>query len=283
MSDLFEFEEPEPVEASHLVRARCACGADALTVLERAREARCGTCALNESGADGRTHGVPGPVVRYGTFAIPPAEVIREAYPTPTHVGSVTYDERSLMLEMPTPGPVLSLAEYARENSWEVRSQYTRGHFPHGTTGRPGAEQHVISLRFGGHPMTDRQAYAVYRSPVSKVAWTWSSIAIWGPDLPPYLGCGVADLKDFLSCDAGASFERSILVWVDDLKRRAVNGEALRKARELKRAEVRALYAARGGLDSEECIARLALEYGESLEDVRKIVSKRGAAKEGAS
>lgn len=129
--------------------------------------------------------------------------------------------------------------------------------------------------------MTDRQAYAVYRASVNGAGnragiWTWGSIAIWGPDLPPYLGCGVTELRTYLSCDAGASFERGISDWVDDLKSIAENGEAMRKAREAKRREIKRDFG------SGKTVEALAAYYGESVEDVRKMVAKRssGAKKE---
>lgn len=275
MSELFEFEEADdsrPIENSHLVRTRCkGCGeAEAVCVPERRRTARCGACALTEAGADGAQHGVPGPVVRFGIFAMsPPAEVVAE-FPKPSYVGPVGWSE--VLEQIQVPQPVLSLAEYARENSWEVRAQYTRGRFPHSTTGRPGAEKHVISLRFGEHPMTDRQAYAIYASSVTgAAAWAWGSIAVWGPDLPPFLGCGVTELREFLSCDAGAQFERGIEAWVRDIKRRQGDAEQARKAREARRAEIRREFGKGRTVES------LALQYGETVEDVSRMVAKRSS------
>jgi hypothetical protein len=78
------------------------------------------------------------------------------------------------------PSSVMKLAEFAREYSWEVRTQFSQGCIPHATTGRPSALKDLIGLRFGAHPMTQRQAYAVYSRNASGGAWTWSSIMIWG-------------------------------------------------------------------------------------------------------
>lgn len=120
-----------------------------------------------------------------------------EAFPAPLHHSRESFPAH--MGAKLFPAPVLKLATFAREYSWEVRTQYSQGCMPHAITGRPGALKALIGLRFGAHPMTDRQAYAVYSRPVSGGAWTWASVAIWGPDLPPYLGCGITELKEYLS------------------------------------------------------------------------------------
>lgn len=281
MTELFEFEEADdsrPIENSHLVRTRCKrCGeAEALCVPERRQTAVCGACALTEAGADGAQHGVPGPVVRFGIFATGPLAEAVETFPPPTYVGPVGWDEVLDQEFVQVPQAVLSLAEYARENSWEVRAQYTRGRFPHGTTGRPGAEKHVISLRFGGHPMTDRQAYAIYATSVAGTpAWTWGSIAIWGPDLPPFLGCGVTELREYLG-GVGLIESFDVNVWVRDIKRGREFAERARKAREAKRAEIRREFS------TGRTVEFLAWQYGETVEDVSKMVAKRssGAKKE---
>lgn len=120
-----------------------------------------------------------------------------EPFPAPVH--SSRTSEAVDAWTRGAPASVLKLAEFAREHSWEVRTQYSRGCMPHATTGRPGALKDLIGLRFGAHPMTERQAYAVYSRNASGGTWTWSSVMIWGPDLPPYGGCGTAELKDYLT------------------------------------------------------------------------------------
>jgi hypothetical protein len=97
------------------------------------------------------------------------------------------------------PAAALSLASDARGWGWQAVTQYARGQMPHAITGRPGTPAHTVAVRLGGHARTDRQAYAVYRSPVSRPAWTWSSVQIWGPDLPPFGQCGVTELREWLS------------------------------------------------------------------------------------
>lgn len=287
---MLEFEEPEPIEASHLVSTQCRdCGSKALSVPERARKARCGTCAHSAAGAGTAVVGKPGPVVRYGTFALPIPEEVREVYPHPTYVGPVGKVSPVLVVAgdgdalredtefMQCPQPVMSLAEYARENSWEVRCQYTRGRLPHGSTGHPGAEKHVISLRFGGHPMTDRQAYAVYARAVSGGTWAWQSVAVWGPALPPYLGCGITELRTYLG--EGATFhDAGMLKWIGERKAELANGEAARKQREVARREIRKAFA--DGMS----VAMLAAQYSMTEDEVTAIVNKSsGKRKEGAS
>src|SRR6187402_2473762 len=87
-----EFEEPELITASHLVRTVCrlqlCCeGAEALAIPEKVEVAGCGPCLAARAGAGGVYEGKPGPVVRFGTYGVElPAEV-REAYPVPEYAG----------------------------------------------------------------------------------------------------------------------------------------------------------------------------------------------------
>lgn len=129
-------------------------------------------------------------------------------------------------MDIQAPAPVLALAEFARRHSWEVRTQYSRGSFPHAVTGRPGALKDGIGLRFGAHPMTRRQAYAVYTRTVKpQGAWTWTSVMIWGPDLPPFGGCGITELKTYLQAPDEVDLE-----WIADI--RAVRAAQERAAKE---------------------------------------------------
>ncbi len=152
-----------------------------------------------------------------------PFYITREPFPEPRSTSRVPLRDR-----IQAPMPVLKLAGFAREHSWEVRTQYSRGCMPHVTTGRPGALKELIGLRFGAHPMTDRQAYAVYSRPaMAGAVWTWSSVMIWGPDLPPFSGCGIIELKAYLMMCAetdGVPMNR----WVRDLKSIAENAAKLR-------------------------------------------------------
>lgn len=154
-----------------------------------------------------------------------PFAVTREPFPAPAYTSFDTPDVAKLI----TPVPVLKLGEFAREHSWEVRTQYSQGNMPHATTGRAGALKDLIALRFGAHPMTDRQAYAVYSRSAPSGTWTWSSVMIWGPDLPPYDGCGITDLKWYLDhAGLGAWFLHR---WVAAIKKTRAEQAAAVKAR----------------------------------------------------
>lgn len=137
------------------------------------------------------------------------------------------------------PRAALSLAEFGREQSWEVKVQYSRGNAPHAKTGQPGALRDFVAVRFRGHPMTDRQAYAVYSRPAGPHAgtWTWSSVMIWGPDLPPYAGCGITELKAYLMMCADSSAE-GLASWIETLKQIKINGETLKRHRDIARKHV---------------------------------------------
>lgn len=118
----------------------------------------------------------------------PPAAA--DPYPAPIHTSHEGW-------EIPIPVGAQRLAQFAREASWEVITQCAQGAMPHATTGRPGGLCTTVGLRFGRHPMTDRQAYAVSRRSGTG-SWAWDSLMIWGPDLPPKKLSTLAELKAFL-------------------------------------------------------------------------------------
>ena len=152
-----------------------------------------------------------------------PFAVTREPFPAPTRSSLRAWPQARL-----TPGPVLKLAEFAREYSWEVRTQYSQGHFPHGTTGRPGALKDVIGVRFGAHPVTDRQAYAIYARNVPSGTWAWVSFMVWGPDLPPAKLHDLAALKAYLLM-APDSRADALADWTRDLRSIEENRKSLAK------------------------------------------------------
>lgn len=153
-----------------------------------------------------------------------PYQVTREPFPAPEFT-SRDQDQQPEIL----PGPVMKLAEFAREAGWEVRVQASQGCLPHSTTGRPGTPKDLIGVRFGGHPMTDRQAYAIYSRAAKGGTWTWSSVMLWGPDLPAYGGGGLEHLNRFLF-DPTMSTEEAIAL-VDSIKALRAQQEAAKKAR----------------------------------------------------
>jgi hypothetical protein len=160
---------------------------------------------------------------------VPPA---MEAFPLP-----IVSSRNPTLFGEPLPDPVLKLSEFAREHSWEVRAQYSQGHQPHAKTGRPGALKDVIGLRFGAHPLTDRQAYAIYMRNASGGTWAWDSVVIWGPDLPPFGGCGITDLKEFLR-EPGRPAP-NMLAWVAVIRHRRDQQEEEAKVRAKERGPVK--------------------------------------------
>lgn len=167
----------------------------------------------------------------------------REPAPTVLKTGSQERNgHRDSDRYIETPHPVLALAEFARGQGWQVRVQYSRGHFPHGTTGKPSVLKDLVAVRFGGHGHTPRQAYAVYSRNASGGAWTWSSVMVWGPDLPPYggtdTGLGFTELKAYLMMCADSSAE-ALASWVGDLKAIHANGMDMQKRRDLARKQIR--------------------------------------------
>lgn len=158
----------------------------------------------------------------------PWSDFCRELFPEPR------FTSRDIPPMDVAPAPVLKLAEYAREHSWEVRVQYSQGHFPHATTGRPGALKDVIGVRFGAHPMTDRQAYAIYARTANdrggKGVWSWESFMVWGPDISPAKLYLLAELQAFLLEGPGSDAE-ALKSAIGDFKTIHENGKALAKQR----------------------------------------------------
>ena len=164
---------------------------------------------------------------------VPESDAAHEAYnpwavPLEQFPAPLVTSRESMALTFPLPAACASLAEFAREQGWEVRMQYAQGYSPHGTTGRPGALKDSIALRFGAHPLTERQAYAVYERTASGGAWGWSTM-IWGPDLPPYAGCGVEQLRTYLATPG--MFAHDLKSWVAQIKDLRAAQAAASKAR----------------------------------------------------
>jgi hypothetical protein len=127
-------------------------------------------------------------------------------------------------LDAPMPESVMKLAEFAREAGWEVRVQYARGNGIHGSTGKPTGLVHSLAVRMGNHPMTDAQAVAVY---VSGSSWTWKSIWVSGPELPPFGAAGLTELKEWL--DAAGDVPPG---WYSTIAERVAEQERRRKIKE---------------------------------------------------
>lgn len=151
------------------------------------------------------------PESRAGHDAFDPWAVTREPYPFPVYTS-----RESQALPFPCPTAVLSLEKFARAWLWDVRMQYSRGQVPHATTSRPGVVKDLIALRFA-RLKTRRQAYAVYSRNMVGGSWVWSSVMIWGPDLPPYPDCSITELHEYLEMAPDWSQER-LEGWVRELR-----------------------------------------------------------------
>lgn len=274
VSDLaFEFEEPEPVEASHLLRVNCcACGTprSALAAPGQERVARCAGCmGTSVSGGIGNFGYTP--AVGYPSHPAPSGDenvcpVCRVtsrkkecnwlrpgAHPAPSVSSRAHWGAEY-------PSAVLKLAERAREALWEVRQQYARGCGVHGGTGRPLAEADSFALVFYGHPLTDAGAYAVYSG------GSWKSINIAGRALGT-----VTDLDHWLS--VGGAVEP---LWFEHVQALQLHAEYLKAQVKLRDAEIKKLAGSGVSVES------LVLRYELSAEDVIKIIKpKRASGKKG--
>lgn len=222
MSEGWEFEEPEPVEASHLLRTWCSCGTETLAAPGWVRSARCAPCLARDTGGGVVYAGLPYSLpVGYPLGIAAQREVERVPHPAPE---VSTRDPRPESVSEPL--TVTDLAVYAGARGWAVTVAYSRGNGVHGTTGRPTALAEYWSVRFarGGYA-----GYAVRRD------GTWHSVAVRGLELPPFLAMGITELKQWLEQP-----ERPAQWYSDIVTRRAEQKAAARqsaKARPKKQRE----------------------------------------------
>jgi hypothetical protein len=208
-----------------LIETACRCGVTVMRSPRSTIEALCMECRYADTGAFPRfdPHGPWHPTVGYPApgQGVRPLQPAAEAFPAPQltsrEISDIGHDL----------APVAHLAALAQEYGWGVKIQSSRGNMPHGTTGKPTALRNLIGVRFGGHVDTPRQAYAVYSKPVAGGTWTWSSVYIWGPDLPPYGGCGITELREFITFARTEDY--SLAAWVADIKAFRVVQEEHRK------------------------------------------------------
>lgn len=219
MTEPFEFEiEAEPVAASHLLRVRCCgCGVAgaALAAPGQERNARCAPCmggsVVLDRSALGRYEPVQGDAL-VRTEVVDASEVVEYPVPRVSSLDDVEGD---------WPGPVLKLEADARGLGWTTRRAYSRGCFPHGTTGRPLAERDVFSVRFAREAW---QGYAIY------TGGKWESIFVTGAALLPFGKMGRTELGEWLTCPGRDES------WYDAIRER----ERLAEARKREAAAVRA-------------------------------------------
>lgn len=186
----FEFEEPEPIEASGLVRTKCRkCGKPAIAAPEAVPSARCTGCLGSGSvyAAGELPHTVPVGYPNPFGAAYLPKDTPDDDHPEPEYHGSWFYAIGSAMpLPFELPDSVLKLAQGAISLGWEVKLRYSRGCGAHGTTGKPTALSHFLAVAIGRREGTQREAVAVYVKPVKGGTWSWKTVYVWGPDLAPF-------------------------------------------------------------------------------------------------
>lgn len=183
MPELFEFEEPQPINASHLVHCACVvCGGVALAAPSQAQKARCTACV----GA-----GVDGSALR-GSYT--PGRLLSPLRPSEAVVEQPEVRPPVLVClpecEHPMPDPVRDLTLYAIAQGWQVVVQHSAG----GVMGGNGkqladAQMWGMRLRMGAK----WQGYAVRRGA------QWESVCVAGETLPPFLTLGITELRTWLA------------------------------------------------------------------------------------
>jgi hypothetical protein len=193
-------DRAEQIFGSHLWRVTCCdCRvARILATAEHATTALCGGCrgkrtaVLLDAGGISEVHSIPDVSARHEShyvYVAPPVDV----HPEPLVISRDAWPAGVLV-----PSAVLKLEQAAREASWDVEHTYARGF---GVKKYRGAwqEEESIAVRFGRHPLTSRQAVAVYRTIAGRGAWAWKGIWLWGPDLPPFGHAGATELLVWLN------------------------------------------------------------------------------------
>lgn len=285
MTAPMEFEEPEPIPSSHLVRTQCrTCGRPAQCDPRALSTARCAGCL--GSGAVF----APGEIPHYhpgGWKTWGPAEVRERApHPAPGEVGKWTDAGVTMALPFELPAPVRGLAEVAVGAGWQVRMRYARGYGIHATQGRPTSLVHSLAVACR---LCGRQAFAVYERPVKDAGeWAWRTVWLLDTGRPPFGIASIGELTEWLKAGGEVPEE-----WYGRVRDRVSGLDTARRDRERMRKEIRKAHAegmaelARGrGMTEEEVrkahakvVAELARSRGMTEEEIIKIVTVRAAGK----
>lgn len=94
------------------------------------------------------------------------------------------------------PAAVRWLRRDAEECGWYVRLQYARGMAVHVKSGKPTSLVQSVAMRFAR--FDGRGAVAVYQSPVARRSWTWVMVHVFSPDVQPFAGMNISDLREYL-------------------------------------------------------------------------------------
>ncbi len=169
------------------------------------------------------------------------------------------------------PAPVLQLAEQARAAGWQVEVVGSQGWEP------AGSHVTLFSVRCSW-PSLGRAAFAVYRAlvrdPGVAQTWAWSSVYVWGRDLPPFGGCGVTELKVYLR-EQAAWDAMELEAWVLGIREGRGEAAAVAALRKADRAEVKRL-AGMGVTPASLVHSAAAVRQGWKLDDIVKILKPRG-------
>lgn len=182
-------EEPEPVDASHLLRVRCTrtgCVTLTLAAPEAVRVALC-TEHLGQGVTAPELAGRYTPAVGY---PVPFGAVARVREPGVVPIPPLVAPELvcSSGCGHEVPKPVAQLAVQAHLDGWQVEHRHSRGQVV-GGTGKQLAVAEMWSVRFRRGSWA---GYAVRRG------GAWDSVCVTGADLPPFLHLGVTGLKEWL-------------------------------------------------------------------------------------
>lgn len=196
MNEFAGLIEVEDVEPAVPLAALAAAGALAVGP----RRCLCGAVRLG----DDVVHHEDGcrPIVRERAAEVP--------YPAPLATSRDPWDGEG------TPSPVLKLAEKAREASWDVRVQRSRGCVPHAAHGTPGAVKWLYALVLGNG---EASAYAVHDGA------GWTSVMLWGRTRAWFPAASVTDLAEYVSARGALGDE-----WYDAIRERERVKAARKKA-----------------------------------------------------
>jgi hypothetical protein len=178
------------------------------------------------------------------------------------------------------PAPLRSLERAAEVAGWRTHMVWSRGWEP------KGAHVEVITVRFA-HPRTRRGAFASYRALVrpegAAMTWAWDCVYVWGPDLPPFGGCGVTELKHYLAHQAGWD-EVELDEWVTGVRGGRQDAAEAKKQRDADRKWIKDKHRDGAALTDLAC-SETARRQGWTVEDLTKITAppKRNKKSEEAS
>lgn len=189
-SPAFEIEEPEPIEASHLLAVSCSrrCGARTVVAADQVSVALCGPCRAQDAASATcitRLPDKPPPAVaEWGS-----EKILAQNGAERVELVAPEFVCEPNGCDHPMPGPVSELRDVAILAHWKARVRHSRGGVM-GGAGKQLAVAEIWSVRFRRGAW---QGYAVRRDD------GWDSVCVAGETLPPFMALGVADLRLWLA------------------------------------------------------------------------------------